>query len=160
MYNKRARKSVTVQGVTYRTLFEARWAVYLEDVGWEVQYHPTIKGGVVHLPTFQVGKSGLPICYLYICDTRNSLELLSFSGVQLAANTGMAVMYGIGLPNAATISAGLPGYLPGDDLFHEVLMPLSYWRQINYGLCNGVVSHGIDPRTKAACDAARNFDGT
>lgn len=146
------------QGVKFPTRREARWAVYLEMVGWDWEY----SAGDTALPFFRVSANrtveGGRLFIFKGAPTPEALEHMQ----AVCAWTKRPVLWGSGLPRAGRISGGLPGFHPdlreagGLPRQRSQLVPLSKWALINWGLDNRPYpSHGVDKTTLHACNLAR-----
>lgn len=143
------------QQVKFTTRRDARWAVFLDTIGWQWAY----EGGGLAI---RHPKDGIYRVILMSYKSPPNLdELLALK--KLSQEQSKVVLWARGLPKPANVCCGLDGYYPGLGIggaprFMSPLMPLSKWAFVNYGL-NNRVNHvrGVDRATKEACALAKQF---
>jgi hypothetical protein len=105
-------------GYRFRSRLEARWAVCLDALGWTWEYEPegySLPSGC-YLPDFLIrgGErkgSNDPQLWLEIKPTTLSEESREAALLrELAHHTSVPAVCGIGLPDAFSLSNGLPGW--------------------------------------------------
>jgi hypothetical protein len=119
------------KGYRFRSRLEARWAVYLDQIGWAWDYeHEGFDLGPagLYLPDFLLrsdghsksegGAPGTPMLYLEIKPTEPTEAELK-KAEYLARHTQVPAVFGIGLPDPYKISYGLDGY-ESHEVYSEV----------------------------------------
>jgi hypothetical protein len=115
------------KGYRFRSRLEARWAVYLDAVGWTWEYEPegfNLGQAGMYLPDFLLrsdgregGPAGAPMLWIEvkaIAPTRAELD----KAAALEAFTKIPVAFAVGVPDAQSIAQGLHGYSGGQYLEH------------------------------------------
>ena len=107
------------KGHRFRSRLEARWAVWLDNIGWTWEYEPQgydLGGGDLYLPDFKVSaparrdyETDGPVFWLEIKAGKPSEDELR-KAMKLAQQSGMSCLFGIGIPDPKDISHGLFGY--------------------------------------------------
>lgn len=146
------------KGYRFRSRLEAKWAVFLDHIGWEWQYEPEgfeLGDGDRYLPDFLIEdclwleiKAKLP--------TADELR----KARKLADQSDKAIVFGVGLPDAYGISYGLAGFQGGMesgldlDLIGQLASLNTYcyskWKRPGWLLFDSP-----DREDFAACDAAK-----
>lgn len=117
------------KGYRFRSRLEARWAVWLDQIGWRWEFEPEgfdLGDGDRYLPDFLLRAGGgkdIPedraLCWLEIKPCAPSEKELRKAS-KLAAQSGIPVLLGVSLPDPEKISLGLDGFDERGD-FHDSL---------------------------------------
>lgn len=112
------------KGYRFRSRLEARWAVYLDAIGWQWNYEPEgfDLDGIPYLPDFLIEgcNEGFDnhICWLEIKPKKlNELEITKAK--LLVAHTKIPVAFGIGLPDPHKLSYGLDSFVRHNVRFED-----------------------------------------
>jgi len=146
------------KGYRFRSRLEARWAVYLDAIGWEWDYEPEgfeFEDGTRYLPDFRVN-----------CDEPFWIEVKAkpltpdekHKAKLLARGTGMPVLLAVGVPDAEQVTYGMGlVHCHEDELIeHGSGSICSYckhkWNRIGFYMDGG---QDLDSATIQACARAK-----
>ena len=106
------------KGYRFRSRLEARWAVYLDAVGWTWEYEPegfNLGDAGMYLPDFLLrsdgregGPAGTPMLWIEV-KAIEPTEDERTKAAALVAQTKIPVAFAVGVPDADRISEGLLG---------------------------------------------------
>lgn len=107
------------KGYRFRSRLEARWAVFLDHIGWKWEYEPEgydLGPAGLYLPDFLLRstggdghKPGEPLLWLEI-KGQEPTEIEKRRAQALVLSTTIPLVFGIGLPDPEAVSDGLSGY--------------------------------------------------
>jgi hypothetical protein len=151
------------KGYRFRSRLEARWAVWLDEIGWAWEFEPEgfeLADGERYLPDFLLRAAaggdipqGRPLCWLEIKPQppthgeRRKAEML-------AVQSKIPVLFGVGLPCPATISLGLDGYAE-DGTFFQAAGALDAYCFRKWGRPGWLMFGSPTTADHLACAAAR-----
>lgn len=154
-------------GYRFRSRLEARWAIWLDHIGWLWEYEPEgfdLGDGDLYLPDFRLRantcsehQAGSDLCWLEVKPTAPSEEEKR-KAYKLAMQSGHPVLFGVGLPDAASISYGLDGFDREEasaDL-RENLCALDSYCFRKWGRPGWLLYNQPEPLDRLACNAARS----
>lgn len=147
------------KGYRFRSRLEAKWAVFLDYVGWEWQYEPEgydLGAGDRYLPDFLIED----VLWLEI-KAKLPTEAELRKARKLADQSEKAIVFGVGLPDAWGISHGLAGFCPHTkgDLPNGLvgsLASLDTYSQRKWQRPGWMMYSSPDADDVAACDAAKS----
>lgn len=162
------------KGYKFRSRLEARWAVYLDAIGWEWLYEPEgfDLDGIRYLPDFLISgmsdQGNLWKLWLEIKPEKPN-EIESVKAEKLVMHTGIDLVFGIGIPDPEKLTHGLNGFFvhyPFEKIINNKLIPVPMtapveisldwycfikWERPGYFMGKSK----IDWETISACDKAK-----
>lgn len=149
-------------GYLFRSRLEARWAVWLDAIGWEWEYEPEgidLGDGTLYLPDFRVDRN----FWLEIKPCMPNREEIRKANLLASAYQG-PVLFGIGTPDPYEICEGSLSTRGGDVGEHTIITAdtpldrgwynMSYycfekWGTLGYGVSCSVSQRDIYAATQA-----------
>ena len=152
------------KGYHFRSRLEARWAVFFDAIGWQWEYEPEgfdLGEGDFYLPDFRLICAEENLWVEIKAKAPNAAEKIKAK--KLAEQSGVAVVFGIGVPDPYKISDGLDGFIScfsGKAEWHDSLAAINTyckqkWNRPGWALAG---SFGDTPceADVEACNAAKS----